>query len=86
MGKYRYVTNRTLMNKAGEETGNIAVLVPKESDIAKVKYKCPECGHTEQTEKPWKRPFSVKCSNCGFLMRLPKLLSQFKREKKKPQS
>ncbi len=82
MGKYRYITNRTLTNKAGEEKGMIAVIVPKDSDMARVKYRCPECGYSEQTEKEWKRPFSVKCSKCGFLIRLPRLMDEFKREKK----
>jgi peptide subunit release factor 1 (eRF1) len=83
MGNYKYITNRTLLNKAGEEKGNIAVLVPNESDMARVKYRCPECSHSEQSEKEWKRPFSVKCNECGFLMRLPKLKDEAKREKQK---
>ena len=83
MGNYRYITNRTLLNKAGEEKGNIGVLVPNDSDTAKVKYRCPECNHSEMTEQVWKRPFSVKCSGCGFLMRIAKLKDEAKREKKK---
>ena len=82
MGKYRYITNRTLLNKAGEEKGNIAVLVPNDSNAAKVRYRCPECSHSEQLEQEWKRPFSVKCSGCGFLIRLPRLKDEIKREKK----
>ncbi len=81
MGNYRYITNRTLLNKAGEEKGNIGVLVPNDSDMAKVKYRCPECGHSEMTEQEWKRPFSLKCSGCGILIRLPKLKDAIKREK-----
>ena len=83
MGNYRYITNRVLLNKAGEEKGNIAVLVPNESDMAKVRYRCPECSHSEQTEQEWKRPFSVKCSGCGALIRLPRLKDEIKKEKKK---
>lgn len=82
MGNYRYITNRVLLNKAGEEKGNIAVLVPNDSSTAKVRYTCPECGQKEQTEQEWKRPFNVKCSGCGFLMRLPKLKDEVKKEKK----
>ncbi len=81
MGNYRYITNRTLLNKAGEEKGNMAVLVPNDSSTARVKYRCPECSHQEQTEQEWKRPFNVKCSGCGFLMRLPKLKDEVKKEK-----
>jgi predicted RNA-binding Zn-ribbon protein involved in translation (DUF1610 family) len=83
MGNYKYITNRVLLNKAGEESGNIAVLVPNDSNTAKVKYKCSECGHSEMTESEWKRPFSVKCSGCGFTIKLPKLKDEIKKEKKK---
>ena len=83
MRNYRYITNRTLLNKAGEEKGNIAVLVPNDSDTAKVKYRCPECNHKEQKEQEFKRPFNVKCSGCGFLMRLAKLKDEVKKEKQK---
>jgi peptide subunit release factor 1 (eRF1) len=82
MGNYRYITNRTIMNKAGEETGNIGVLVPNDSDQAKFKYKCPECGHKEMGEKEWKRPFSVKCAGCGVIIRLPRLKDALKKEKR----
>ena len=83
MGNFKYITNRTLLNGAGEEAGNIAVLVRNDSEEADVKYRCPECGFSEQTRKPWKRPFSVKCSKCGNLIRLPRLKDTIKREKKK---
>ncbi len=83
MGNYKYITNRVLLSKAGEEKGSIAVLVPNDSDTAKVRYRCPECGHSEMTEQEWKRPFSVKCSGCGFLMRLARLKDELKKEKKK---
>ncbi len=83
MGNFRYITNRILLNNAGRETGNMAVLVRKGSDDADVKYRCPECGFSEQTRKPWKRPFSINCSKCGFLMRIAKLKDEIKKEKKK---
>ena len=83
MGKYKYITNRTVVNKEGKETGRIRVLVKIDSSIAEVNYKCPECGHEEHVEKPWKRPFSVKCSKCGFLIRLPRLKNEIKRSKKR---
>ena len=83
MGNYRYITNRTLLNKAGAENGNIAVLVPNDTNTARVRYRCPECGHSEQGETEWKRPFSVKCSGCGFLIRLSRLKDEIKKEKRK---
>lgn len=82
MGNYKYITNRILLNKAGQENGNIAVLVPNETDMARVRYRCPECGHSEQGEHAWKRPFSVRCSGCGFVMKLPRLKDEIKKEKR----
>lgn len=73
MGQYSYITKRVLKNKAEEDKGSIIVAVKTGTEEADVKYDCPECGHKATTIKPWKRPFSMKCDKCGFLMRLPKL-------------
>jgi len=73
MGQYRYITKRTLQNKAGEDRGTILVTVKKDSDRAEGKYTCPECGAQGAVNQEFKRPFSVKCQNCGFRMRLPKM-------------
>ncbi len=80
--QYQYVSNRSMKNQKGEETGRLQVLVKVNSTVADVKYKCPECVHEEQMQQEWKKPFNVKCSKCGNLMRLAKLLAQFKKEKK----
>jgi ssDNA-binding Zn-finger/Zn-ribbon topoisomerase 1 len=82
MVNFRYVTNRTLLDRAGNEKGRIAVLVRNDSSEAEVRYTCPECRFSEQTRKPWKRPFSLKCGKCGFLIRISKLRDEIKREKK----
>jgi len=82
MGNYKYVTNRVLRNSAGKDSGNIAVRVPNGSETADVRYRCPECGHGEATKQEWRRPFSVKCMKCGFLMRIPRLKDEVKKEKK----
>lgn len=81
--KYRFVSNRILKNSKEEENGRMRVLVKVDSDTAETDYECPECGFKEHVEPEWKRPFSVTCSKCGFLMRLPKLKDEIKREKKK---
>lgn len=72
MGIYRYITNRKLTGTKGTE-GMMRVLVRQDSDEAEVDYKCPDCGHSENETRPWKRPFNVKCPSCGFLMRLSRL-------------
>lgn len=81
--KYRFISNRILKNGSGKETGRMRVLVKTGSDTAEVDYKCPECGSEKHLEQEWKRPFSVKCRNCGNLMKLPRLKDQMKKEKKK---
>ncbi len=74
MGQYKYVTNRTFPNKAGEESkGFVRARVPNDSDTAEVSYKCPECEHQENMKAPFTRPFNIRCSKCGTLMKLPKL-------------
>ena len=81
--KHRFVSNRIMKNSKGEETGRMRVLVKVNSDVAETDYQCPECGFEGHTEVEWKRPFAVKCSKCSFLMRLPRLKDEIKREKKK---
>jgi ribosomal protein L37AE/L43A len=83
MGQYRYVTNRTAVNGAGEAKGKIRVLVKENSDTAEVDYVCPECRMSEHIEQVWARPFSVKCSKCSFVIKLPKLKDEMKKDKKR---
>ncbi len=65
-----------------ENNGKIRVLVLKGEDIARCEYICPYCSHYGYCEKRWNRPFSVKCENCGKSIRVPKLLSEFKKKSK----
>ncbi len=83
MGLYKYVTNRTLPNKAGEEKGKIKVLVPNDSDTAQVDYVCPECEFSEHREQEWARPFVVTCSKCNANIKIPKLKEEMKKEKQR---
>jgi len=75
-------TQRGVMNKKGELSGRVRVLVLKEDRIARVEYVCPECGNYGYIEKEWKRPFSFNCQKCGVLIRVPKLRAQIKKEMK----
>ena len=77
-----YHTNRSAKNARGEPTGKIRVLATKDN-VARVEYVCPECMHEADAEQEWKRPFSVKCSKCGFVMKMPKLKDEIKRDKKR---
>lgn len=83
MRQFRYVTNRSLKNKAGEDKGHIKVLVPNDSDTAQVDYVCPECGHGGHLEQVWQRPFIIVCSKCDAKLKIPKLKEEIKKEKQR---
>lgn len=82
MNKYKFVSNRLMKNSKGEEKGKMRVIVPSGTETAHMDYVCPECGLAKHEETPWIRPFSFKCPKCGFLMKLPKLKEEIKKEKK----
>ena len=80
---YRYITNRSIDNKAGQPAGNVRARVKADSDRLNGFYKCPECGHGGKIDQEFKRPVNIKCEGCGFLIRVPKLKDQIKKDKKK---
>ena len=77
-----YHTQRTVNSRKGEPSGKIRVLVIKGEALARAEYVCPECRHYGYAEQEWKRPFSIKCEKCGFLIKVPKMKQQAKREAK----
>ncbi len=81
--KFRFVSNRSVKNKAGQDTGKMKVLVKINSETAEVDYKCPECLHEEHIAPKWERPFAITCSKCKFEIKLPKLKEEMKKEKDK---
>ena len=83
MGNFSYITNRTLQNSRGEQKGRVAVLVRTGSATAEYKYTCPECGDARDGQQEFKRPITIRCQKCGYLMKLPKLKDELKKEKKK---
>ena len=80
--KYSFMTNRTMKNSKDEDKGKMRVLVPAGSHTAQVDYVCPECGCSKHVETEWIRPFSLNCSKCGFVLKLPRLKDEMKKEKK----
>jgi predicted RNA-binding Zn-ribbon protein involved in translation (DUF1610 family) len=79
--QFSYVTNRMLQNKTGQEKGRLKAFVKTGETTANVEYTCPECGHSSSMQQEFVRPFSVKCSKCGFLMKVPKLKDEIKKDK-----
>lgn len=82
-GKILYHTCRDVENDEDEETGIIRVLTLKEDEVARTEYVCPECNHHAYLEKEWKRPFSVKCEECGNRIKVPRIKDKMKRKRKK---
>lgn len=81
MGQFRFVSNRSVKNSKGQDTGNMRVLVRTGSETAETRYKCPECLFEEEMQAPWERPFLVTCTKCQFKIKLPKLKDEIKKEK-----
>ncbi len=77
-----YHTWREPLNKEKKPAGSIRILVKKGETDAQCEYICPECGHYKSLKAEWKKPFNVKCFNCGFLIRVPKMKDQIKKENK----
>lgn len=73
MRQFRYVTNRILVNRAGQEKGKIRVMVKEGSSQAEGDYQCPECSHQGKISQAFKRPLAVRCGGCDFMIKLPKL-------------
>ncbi|HDI06475.1 MAG TPA: hypothetical protein ENF39_00535 [Candidatus Aenigmarchaeota archaeon] len=63
-----------------ENNGRVRVLVLKNETEAHVEYICPKCGHYDYVRKKWKRPFSIKCKNCGELIRIQKMKTLIKKD------
>jgi len=79
MGMFRYITNRTLPNKAGKENaGRIRAFVKTGSNTLEGEYVCPECGNEGKINQVFRRPLSIRCEKCNLLMRMPKLKGKMK--------
>lgn len=88
-----FITNRELENKAGKTTGKVKIMKVLEEADAVLVYTCPECGHSEQTNKAWEEPFltgkgankkiNFACAKCGHNMSILKLRKEMAKDKKK---
>lgn len=81
MGMFKYVTNRTIASKDGNDSaGRIKAFVKSDADVLEGEYRCPECGNEGKISQEFKRPLSVKCEKCGNMMKLPKLKGKKKKK------
>ncbi len=82
MSSLAYFTSRVIKDENGVVAGSIRIMVPKDSTTADVEYKCPKCAFSEKAKAPWKKPFSIKCGKCGFLIKILSLRAEIKKDKK----
>ncbi len=82
MSSFAYFTNRMLKDEQGNVVGSMRIVVPKGTTTADVEYKCPKCAFSEKAKAPWKKPFSIKCGKCAFLIKIPSLRAEMKKERK----
>jgi len=77
-----YITTRNLQNSSGKITGKIRIIKNKEEEEANINYTCPECLNTEDKKEVWKKPFSIRCSKCGYLIKVLSLKAEIKKMRK----
>ena len=77
MGQFKFVSNRSVKNEKGEETGKIKIFVKSDSNTAEGDYKCPECLNEGKINQEFSRPFFVICQKCNFKINLPKLKERY---------
>lgn len=80
MMEIQYISNRELKNSKGEVRGKVRIIKFKEEELARVRYKCPECGYEEEIRLPFKKPFRFSCRRCGFKMKVISLRTEIKKE------
>ena len=81
-----FITTRDL------DPGKIRIVKLKEQPEALVEYTCPSCGKSERRKEVWQEPFVigtgakkkflVRCSKCGYEIKLLKLKKEKKKKKK----
>jgi ribosomal protein S27E len=71
---FAYITSRKLPNEQGEKSGEVFMWRRKGEEEFNYKLKCPYCGEEQESSVVFnKRPYRVKCSNCGKSIMVEKL-------------
>ena len=84
MGMFSFVTNRTIADRSGkEDQGRLKAFVKTGSTTLEGEYTCPECKKAGKISQVFKRPIAVKCASCGFVIKLPRLKDEIKKDRKK---
>ncbi|MCW3134080.1 MAG: hypothetical protein N2V78_07130 [Methanophagales archaeon] len=71
---FAYITSRKLPNEQGEKSGEVFMWRRKGEEEFNYKLKCPYCGDEQESSVVFKRrPYRVRCSNCGKSILIEKL-------------
>ncbi len=74
---FAYLTSRKLKNENGEEKGAVFFWRRKGEEEFNYKLKCPYCEEEQESSVVFnKRPYRVRCSNCGKSILVEKLSSK----------
>lgn len=83
-----FITTRDV---EGKVEGRVRIIKLKEEPKASVEYSCPQCGFSEKRKELWTEPlvtgsgmnkkFLIRCSKCGFEIKLLKLKKEIKKKK-----
>ena len=69
-----YITSRKLENDQGEKTGTVVMWRKKGDEAFGYRLTCPYCATEQESRVEFKRrPYRVKCSNCGKSIMIEKL-------------
>ena len=71
---FAYLTSRTLKDDTGEKRGEVFIWRNKGEEEFNYKLTCPYCETEQESRIVFKRrPYRVKCSNCGKSILVEKL-------------
>jgi len=66
-----------LKNANGEQTGEVFIWRRKGKEVFNYKLKCPYCEEEQESSIVFnKRPYRLRCSNCGKSILIEKLYSK----------
>ena len=72
---FAYITRRKLRDKDGEVKGEVFLWRKKGEEAFNYWLKCPYCGTEEESSVTLRRrPYRLKCSNCGKSILIEKLV------------
>ncbi|MCW3129483.1 hypothetical protein CW713_07935 [Methanophagales archaeon] len=74
---FSYITSRKLKNDKGEKRGEVFIWRRRGEEEFNCKLKCPYCEEEQEFSVVFnRRPYRVRCSNCGKSILVEKLAAK----------